>query len=1340
MAEIEPRRPELTLPLVRRSNGGNAEGGERSEAAEDVAGCFSLLTFSWVGSLISMGYQREKQRLQGVASEEQSSALTETDLLFLRQDDAPRGLSQAAQVSWDQTCQEAQRREKKPSLICALLRAFGRPYLFAAFFKITYDSLQMVGPYILKDLLKFLSHCTTQDDEHESNECSLGAGMLFVVLILLSAGLQTSVLHQYFHRCFRTGMRLNASCISLVYCKSLKIASAGGKEEGEQRTSGEIVNLMAVDSQRLQDAMTYMHTLWSGPYQIIITLVFLHWVVGWAMVAGVMVMILQIPLVTCVARSIKLAQRKLMSIKDERIKVTNESFGSIRLLKMYGWEDSFESRLDAIRERELKQLRKYQILNIVSSAMWATAPILTALATFAVYSAAYGELTPATAFTAVSLFNVLRFPLTMFPNTITSAVEANVSVKRLEQFLSSSEITGRQNDPTGEAVVLEDAELRWPNETPLLCPMTFTVPAPVQGQSRAHLTVVLGAVGTGKSGLLQALIGDLHPVAGVLKTSGTIAYTPQVAWIRNATLKDNVVFNSRFEEAKYHAVLKGCCLLPDLETLPNGDLTEIGEKGVNLSGGQKQRISLARAVYSQADLMLLDDPLSAVDSHVARKLMNMFQSSLLAKSSIVLCTHHIHAVNAADQIILLSRGKAYAKPEDVNDELLDIEAADGPDDGPASKVAFKGTLAEFREKFPKLAGSANHGDGEPEKLTRQMSEETTTPLAKKAEGGQLVQKEEEQVGSVAGDVYATYIQAAGGWCLALTVVLGVLCGQGLQALAGGWISYWSDHSNSESPHYISSQVGLIGYSTLSLAAFLGIFLTSALFRLTALKAARSFHRKLLATVLRLPMAFFDTTPLGRVLNRFSKDVYIIDEVLQNILYSYLQVVSAVICTMVVIAAATPWFLVVVIPLLLVYRATQNFYIPASRQLKRIESNLRSPIFSHFSETLDGTALIRAFGQQQIFISENMNKVNKNMRAYYSNFSSNRWLAVRLESFGALITFCAGTLAVLGRHSISAGVAGLSISYALSITQALNWVVRMAADRETSIVSVERVREYLRLQLEPAHHCDTDPPPQSWPSRGSIEFQNVFLRYRPELPTVLNGLTLKIEGREKIGICGRTGAGKSSVLNVLLRIVELDSGCVKLDDVDIKTLGLHRLRHSITVIPQDPVLFSGTLRFNLDPLNQSASESQLWQALERSHLSDHVARLDREVASSAGSLAGGTNGSGLDTIVQEQGKNFSLGQRQQMCLARALIRSNLILLLDEATSAVDRETDAMIQETIKQEFSDHTVLCIAHRISTIMNSDRVCVLDGGKLAEVGAPSELMQQADSRFAKLAQLDAA
>eukprot|EP00439_Symbiodinium_sp_Y106_P037690 s1985_g4.t1 len=1311
---------ELAAPLV--------DGATFAEtSAEDAAWCFSRITFSWVGGIIQEGYKRERRRAQQSDSTQTGPlALTDKDLLQLRSDDMAECLSEKAQQALSE-----EQREERPSLVRVLRRAFGGPFMFAAAFKIVYDSLQMAGPYILKAILHFLDHC----DGSSPSQCTFEEGMSYVALMLLSAAVQTMVLHQYFHRCFRTGMRFNVACISLVYNKSLKVDGASKSKDSKQRTSGEIVNLMAVDSQRLQDFAPQLHPLWSSPYQIIITLIFLHWVVGWATLAGLSVMLVQIPAVAVVARRIRLAQRKLMTIKDERIKLTNEAFGSIRLLKMYGWEDSFETRLDGVREMELKQLRKYQILNIISSAMWATAPILTALATFAVYCWLYKELTASTAFTAVALFNVLRFPLTMFPQAITTVVEAKVAIRRLEDFLCAPEIPGRSRAASkGFAVEVRDAELAWPNGSPLLSKANFTVPAPVEGQQTAHMTVVLGAVGAGKSGLLQALIGDLSPMSGIVSTAGQIAYTSQVSWIRNASVRDNIIFNSSFQEDRYKAVIKACCLLPDLEALPNGDMTEIGEKGVNLSGGQKQRISLARAVYSQADLMLLDDPLSAVDSHVAKKLLKMFKGPLLSRSSIVLCTHHLQAVHSADQIILLSRSASQQTGADPSDVSLDLEAeslsssaesTDKQSTQPVPKIAFCGSLADFQKAFPKLV--AKRGDGDAASFERQTSDEPTPSEKKSSEAGKLVQKEEEQIGSVPTEVYGAYISAAGGTCVGVAVVFGVLCGQGLQSVAAAWLSYWSDHNTPKSVPHITSLVGLLGYGGLSITAFTGIFLTSALFRMTALKAARAFHRKLLANLLRLPMTFFDTTPLGRVLNRFSKDIYTIDEVLVNNLYSYLQVSSVVVCTIIVISVATPWFLVIIFPLLLLYRATQNFYIPASRQLKRIESNLRSPIFSHFSETLDGTALIRAYGQQDIFISESLFRVSRSMRAYYSNMSSNRWLAVRLESFGAAITFCAGTLAVLGRNSISAGVAGLSISYALSVTQALNWVVRMAADRETNIVSVERVREYLRLDPEPPHHQTTDPSPQTWPREGAIEFKDVYLRYRPDLPYVLSGLNLSIRGREKIGICGRTGAGKSSVLNVLLRLVEAGSGNVFLDGLDIKTLGLHCLRHSLTIIPQDPILFSGSLRFNLDPVGE-ASDASLWQSLQRSHLSDHVSTLDN-----------GHGDRGLESVVQEQGKNFSLGQRQQMCLARALLRSNVVLLLDEATSAVDRDTDNLIQETIRSEFAGHTVLCIAHRISTIMHSDRVCVLDAGKVVELASPQDLMKDASSHFAKLAKLDA-
>jgi len=542
-------------------------------------------------------------------------------------------------------------------------------------------------------------------------------------------------------------------------------------------------------------------------------------------------------------------------------------------------------------------------------------------------------------------------------------------------------------------------------------------------------------------------------------------------------------------------------------------------------------------------------------------------------------------------------------------------------------------------------------------------------------------------------------------------------------------------------------MGILGYGASSFLAFFGIVLTSLLFRTVALRAAKSFHENLLTKMLRLPMAFYDRTPIGFVMVRFSKDIYTIDEALVSALAMWCSTIIRVFATLVLVLIATPWFVVIIVPLLYVYRGTQNYYVPCSRQLKRMESNLQSPIFAHFCETLDGVASIRAFGRQDQFIADNVNRMQRNMRAWYLNVASNRWLAVRLESLGTVIVGSAALLAVFARNSISAGVAGLSITYALSVTQSLNWVVRMTADRENNIVAVERIGQYIQEPEEPPRRVrDVDPPAASWPTHGAISFSGVKFQYRPDLPFVLDGLDLEVRAQEKMGICGRTGAGKSSMLNVLLRIVEPSGGCIKIDGVDIGKLGLHRLRESITVLPQDPVLFSGTLRTNLDPA-ALCTDAQIWEALERSHLAPHARSLaaqmeksDKQEVSPDATPREISKEQCLNAVVAEKGENFSLGQRQQMCLGRALLRSNKILLLDEATSAVDMQTDEMIQQTIKKEFAHHTVLCIAHRISTVKANNRICVVDAGKVVELDTPEALLKNKDSRFKRLADHDMA
>mmetsp|Transcript_129522 Transcript_129522/g.415221 ORF Transcript_129522/g.415221 Transcript_129522/m.415221 type:complete len:1382 (-) Transcript_129522:118-4263(-) len=1373
------QRRELDIPLVQSSDPDVVPAEPQREALESQAGCWYTITFGWMNRLIAEGYLREVARARGQASD-LPTALTEKDLYELRDDDRPDVVMRAANELW--AAEDLLPAEER-SLQRALRRAFGGTYFAAACFKFIYDSLQMVGPFVLKELLGYLHQCKV-DNITSGGGCDQKVGFAWVGVLLVSNILQTIVLHQYFHRCFRSGMRLNAAAVGLIYSKSLRIAGPGKTADKkaptagspaaangasrsggspvaparapaleQQRTSGEIVNLMSVDSQRLQDFLTYGQTLWSGPYQIIITLIFLVFVVQWATLAGVAVMVLQVPLVTVIAKRVKAAQKDLMKIKDERIKVTNEVFNSMRLIKMYGWEDSFEKRLDDIRERELRYLQRYQLLDIVSKAMWTIAPLITSIATFAVYIWLNEThvLTAGVAFSAMSLFNVLRFPLTMFPNMVTSAVEAQLACKRIESFLGCAEIEGRSRARTVEwsgsasvkpkAIQVKNASFEWPGGVPLLNDMNFCVPKLDPEECQGHLTVVLGSVGAGKSGLLQALIGDLTPKAGSVEVEGSIAYSSQVAWIRNATVKDNILFNKAFDEERYNAVVKACQLLPDFDALPSGENTEIGEKGVNLSGGQKQRVSLARAIYAGADILLLDDPLSAVDSEVAKKLVAMLRGPLVKRSSIVLCTHYLGAIKFADQVIVLEKvnkelGGSFSASDDMPEEAS--SGASGSRVATTeSKVAFSGDLEAFRTKYP---GMARESD---QVLTRQTSEEHAPLEAEKKDGvkkngsGQLGQAEQEQQGNVAWKVYKTYIDAAGGMCFAVLVLVGLIVGQAFQTLADIWVSYWSDHSAATSDPHVDSQEGLLGYVITSMVAFCGVILTSAMFRTTALRASRSFHKQLLTNLLMLPTSFYDITPIGRVTSRFSKDIYTVDEQLVSTLMMYFQTLCRVFATIVVISYATPWFLAVVLPLALVYRHIQNFYIPSSRQLQRIESNLRSPIFSHFSETLDGVACIRAFAQQEQFIAEIRNRVQRNMRAYYLKVASNRWLAVRLETIGSVIVTVAGLFAVLARNNISAGMAGVSISYALSVTQALNWVVRMTSDRESNIVSVERLDEYIKLRPEPPRRLPTDPAEGTWPMEGGVEFKEVRLKYRPELPFVLDGLDLKVDPGEKLGICGRTGAGKSSLLNVLLRIVDPTDGKIFIDGLDIAELGLHRVRRSITVLPQDPVLFSGDLRFNLDPLNES-SDQAVWQAICRSHLQSHVDALARQ---SCGDAAFGavTVADKLAATVAEKGENFSLGQRQQMCLARALLRSNKILLLDEATSAVDVDTDNLIQQTIRSEFAQQTVLCIAHRISTVMASDRVCVVDAGKVAEIGTPQELLAKPDSRFKKLAETDA-
>nr|XP_038941124.1 multidrug resistance-associated protein 1 isoform X4 [Rattus norvegicus] len=777
--------------------------------------------------------------------------------------------------------------------------------------------------------------------------------------------------------------------------------------------------------------------------------------------------------------------------------------------------------------------------------------------------------------------------------------------------------------------------------------------------------------------------------------------------------------------------MEACALLPDLEILPSGDLTEIGEKGVNLSGGQKQRVSLARAVYCNSDIYLLDDPLSAVDAHVGKHIFEKVVGpmGLLKNKTRILVTHGISYLPQVDVIIVMSGGKISEMGS--YQELLDRDGAfaefvrtyanteqdlASEDDskngvsglGKESKPVENGILVTDAVGKPlqrHLSNSSSHS------VVTNQQHSSTAELQKsgvKEETWKLMEADKAQTGQVKLSVYWNYMKAIG-LCISFLSIFLFLCNH-VSALASNyWLSLWTDDRPAVNGTQENRNFRLSVYGALGILQGVAVFGYSMAVSIGGIFASRRLHLDLLQNVLRSPMSFFERTPSGNLVNRFSKELDTVDSMIPQVIKMFMGSLFSVIGAVIIILLATPIAAVIIPPLGLVYFFVQRFYVASSRQLKRLESVSRSPVYSHFNETLLGVSVIRAFEEQERFIRQSDLKVDENQKAYYPSIVANRWLAVRLECVGNCIVLFAALFAVISRHSLSAGLVGLSVSYSLQITAYLNWLVRMSSEMETNIVAVERLKEYSETEKEASWQIQETAPPSTWPHSGRVEFRDYCLRYREDLDLVLKHINVTIEGGEKVGIVGRTGAGKSSLTLGLFRINESAEGEIIIDGINIAKIGLHNLRFKITIIPQDPVLFSGSLRMNLDPFSQYSDE-EVWMALELAHLKGFVSALPDK----------------LNHECAEGGENLSVGQRQLVCLARALLRKTKILVLDEATAAVDLETDDLIQSTIRTQFEDSTVLTIAHRLNTIMDYTRVIVLDKGEIRECGAPSELLQQ--------------
>ncbi|XP_070201853.1 multidrug resistance-associated protein 1-like [Littorina saxatilis] len=1226
------------------------------------------------------------------------------------------------------------------SLFKVLVKTFGADILKAWFCKLLYDGLQFVNPQLLDVLIAYTNN--------KANEAEW-KGYVYACAFFVVAVAGSIFFHQQFHIGMTTGMRIKSACISAVYKKSLTMTNEARKGS----TVGEIVNLMSVDCQRLQDMTGYLWMVWSCPLQIVLALTLLWGQLGASVLAGVAIMILLIPLNAFLAFKSRQYQKEQMTLKDHRLKLMNEVLSGMKVLKLYAWEPSFQDKVSEIRNEELVVLTKAAYLNAFSTFAWTVAPFMVTLATFATYVLASEShyLDAQKAFVSLSLFNILRFPINLLPMIISFLAQAQVSVVRVGDFLRNEDLDDTNvdyNKDAASAVSIIHGSFTWDNQValPTLRKIDLDIPD-------GKLVAVVGQVGTGKSSLVSAILGEMEKVEGRVVVKSRIAYVPQQAWIQNATLRDNILFGKEYNRHKYEAVIDACALRTDLDILSGGDMTEIGEKGINLSGGQKQRVSLARAVYNDADIYLLDDPLSAVDSHVGKHIFQevVGPKGLLRNKTRVLVTHGVHWLPMVDEIVVMANGMisemgSYEQLLSHNGDFAQFlktyltQNKDKDDDDDPEIQAIKAQILERVDSVTSDTGASSGEEVSTSARKRKLSSESSKPGLKRSisktdtvKGKQkdrppqakdkLVEDETSKTGRVQWSVFMVYFRAIG---LTVTVAIFSLYAayQGLSVYSSIWLSQWTDDdllantTLSNTTAYQDRNAMYLGvYGGLGVGQAVMVLSYSILASTRMVKAAGSLHESMLSNIMRSPMSFFDTTPSGRIVNRFSSDVAVVDNTLPQSLRQAVTQVFGVLSTFIVISYSTPIFLSVIIPLGLLYFLVQRFYIPTSRQLKRLESTTRSPIFNHFSETITGSASIRAYKVESRFIDENKCKVDKNLVFYFSGIASNRWLGFRLEFLGNFVVLAAAMFAVV-TPDLEGGLVGLSVSYAMQVTAGLNWLVRMASELETNVVSVERLKEYSETPTESEWVVPGRRPPGDWPADGSINFVNYSVRYRPGLDLVLKGVNCHILGGEKVGIVGRTGAGKSSMTVGLFRLIESATGSIVIDRHTIDNMGLHDLRSRLTILPQDPVLFSGSLRMNLDPFDQY-SDNQIWTALEHAHLKKFVQ----------------DNRAKLMYEVGEGGSNLSVGQRQLVCLARSLLRKTKILVLDEATAAVDMETDDLIQQTIRTEFKDSTVVTIAHRLNTIMDYDKIMVLDQGEIKEYDAPKKLLENKNSAFYSMA-----
>ncbi|KGU31669.1 hypothetical protein MG7_01235 [Candida albicans P34048] len=1306
-----------------------------------------------------------------------------------------------------------------PNMLKTIINSFPGKFLLTIILGIIETCLSFAQPFLLRKFIQFFNLYFYTTIKEEKPPIIIGYFLSMAMFIVSIANFIIS--NQVYKIQYDLGYGISSSLTSIVYEKALKLSPQSRKN----KPTGSIINTITMDISIIVGFCQSLGEYLSSPLKLIVCLVLLYQLFANATWVGFIAALISAPLASLINVTITNNYLEMMKNKDERTSLITEILNSAKSIKFYSWETPMLERLAHIRnDKELVNIRKIGVVIAFAQFIFSCIPFIISCSTYTAFTIFYKvPLTPDIIFPALALFGLLLEPMAMIPSFIVQFTQASTCLSRISELLCLDELEDddqhgyvkRYLEPNDDdsnsiySVMIKNATFVWShnkdkNETSEYKDEESEIEhenPPINNialkdinflAKQKELTCVVGKVGAGKSILIKAILGDVpikipaysddstNLVASPsVETFGSIAYCPQNPWILNGTVKDNILFGHKYDPKFYKQTIDACELISDFKNLADGDQTIVGEKGISLSGGQKARISLARSVYARADIYLLDDILSAVDSHVGKNIIKKVLSNdgIIGSRCRILATNSVPVLHEANDIYLLSNGsivehgdfdsvmsrggelanliKEYGRKKDeesnIEEQSTTINA--GATDNNKDTITDVDSVSAI--KAQEIVEFAEHEESEgvvrESPILRRASIASYNHNYKdENDNDELIdgqprktkhQKEVSKTGIVSWDIFKQYIVACDYKYFSIYIIatLTVVLVSTIQKYL---LSYWSqlnnEHNETVSPVLFLGSYALLGV----FSGFLSYLGSYVIWTYCIVKGAAYFHNKMAEAVLRSPVSFFETTPVGRILNRFTDDIGYIDLQFPMIIISFVTTLLNGIVTFGVILTFLPLMLLIIVVLLFVYNYIRSRYIAATIELKRLLSVTKSPVLDTIQESINGVETIKAFHQKERFIHKSKKHIDKRTLVSLVKQDSVRWLLIRLQFISSSILFSTALLAVVklgGKNPILPSILGFVMAYSMSITYTLNSLITVWAELQSGGVAVERIIEYCDLDSEAPMVIKDKRPANTWPHKGVVKFKKYSTTYRKHLDPVLKEIELTINSKEKVGIVGRTGAGKSSLTLALFRIIEATSGNIEIDGVNIGEIGLYDLRHHLTIIPQEAHTFKASVRENLDPFGEY-SDDKLWKVLELAHLKEHVAKMETDPTEEEKKASKNpdelSKKVGLDAQIEEGGSNLSSGQKQLLCLARALLNeTSKILVLDEATAAVDFQTDKIIQATIRNEFKDKTILTIAHRIDTILDSDRILVLDNGEIAEFDTPGNLLKNKNSIFYSLA-----